>query len=92
MISKKRVRPKLNPYLISTSFEGTGGIIIDTRGLSYLVLNKTAWFVWEMLRQRESPGSIVRTVAFRYGVSKDIAKKTVDQVLEVLKRRRYLAA
>lgn len=67
---------KRNPGIISHNFGGSV-YLIDSRGRTARILNRTAGFIWEKTKKHISVGGLIGLVTAEFEVSRDRAGKEV---------------
>lgn len=75
---------KRNPKIISHNFGGSV-YLIDSRGRTARILNRTAGFVWQKTKKQISVGALIGLVTAEFEVSRDRAGRDIRQFT-----RRYL--
>lgn len=71
---------KRNPKIISHNFAGTV-YLIDSRGRTARILNRTASFVWEKTKKQISVETLIGLVAEEFEASWDQAGRDIQQFI-----------
>lgn len=75
---------------VVTRDEGDETFLFNADSADFIVINKTARFIWDRCKQPCSAGCLLRNILDAYEVSEAQAKKDLDKHIAQLKERRFL--
>jgi hypothetical protein len=80
-----------NDQVVFTDFDGVEGILVDLKTKKYYQLNETAMLIWKALEERKALPEIVADVTEVYDVSDEAATRSVERVLEHMRRYKLVS-
>jgi hypothetical protein len=80
-----------NDQVVFTDFDGVEGILVDLKTKKYYQLNETAMLIWKALEKRKALTEIVADVTAVYEVSDEAATRSVERVLEHMRRYKLVS-
>lgn len=82
----------LNPseQVIATEFDEGDGVLVDLNRKQYYQLNETAMLIWRSLEEGRTNDEIICRITNEYEVSVEHAAKSVQLVLDNLRRHELI--
>jgi hypothetical protein len=77
-------------HVVSTSFEGGEGVLVDLNAKKYYQLNETAMLVWRGLEKRRTVEEIVAEMTTLYDVTPEHAAASVERVLRQMQSQKLV--